>query len=418
MAEGLLRQIKARIGGARILLEALQQDPVRHQASSRSQTCALMELVKTNEFLALSAADKAELVARASEVPWHEDDLQPVLAKLQPAPAKEKKPQRGAQTFLAFPDFFDEGEWQTLQDTDVSMPVKKVVIVKKAAALGLVTPCERTVKLLNSFWICVSVPDLQELRRLPQATKRLWLGELKKDFDLVQRTRRDCAHIRTFPADSLTLEREYPHIYKRACPMPPVKCKLPLTTLSEVEASYRCRGNITESVSVAQPQSQQLQTPAFDGMQMMAQFMQCMLSQRQPENPLQGLLKGAPSARLTRAPLCLSDGVTRAELRDTIALTGDSDQAKATGTQAPPCGTEAAPSGMEAAPVAAPSGSVAAPPGSVAAPSGTEDKAEGASSRISFVHIYLRFEFFFIEILSISELLKILNFGFLIFVLF
>ena len=142
MAESnIIRQLKARLGATKHLLDDVRHDSVRHQAASSAQRCAVMELTRCAAFTSTSAIVKADLVARASEILWHEGDLEPVLAKLQPCEAKERRQRRGSQVFSCFPDFFDEEEWQTFLEPEVSMSVKKVVISKKLAALGLVSPC-------------------------------------------------------------------------------------------------------------------------------------------------------------------------------------------------------------------------------------------------------------------------------------
>ena len=323
---GVVRQIKARLGSAKLLLHSLRQDAVRHRAASQAQRCALSELMHTSEFASTSATEKAELVERATDILWHEDDLQTVLANLQPREFKERRLQRSSQVFSNFPDFFDEEKWQTLLDSDVSMSVKKVLILSTLSDLRCVTPCERTCKLINSFWLCCSM-ELSELRKLPSETKKLWLNELKRDFDLIQRRVRDEQHIREYPDSVEAFKAAYPGIYQCACRKPPVKSKLPPAMLSEVEASYRCRGGSSEAKptvqSIVMQHAQQPQVDMNNGMQMMAQFMSCMMSQmqRQPENVLQGLLHGAPSSstrRMTKPPLCLEDTVARSQLLDAI----------------------------------------------------------------------------------------------------
>ena len=124
-------------------------------------------------------------------------------------------------------------------------------------------------------------------------------------------------------------QETYPDTYRRACPRPPVKCKLSLGTLSEVEASHQCRGGgpevkpAAQSIVVQPPQQPQV-NGMNEVMRVFAQFMSCMMSQRKPENVLQGLLNAAPSSRrMTTPPLCLGDeGSTRAQLLDAIGSNG------------------------------------------------------------------------------------------------
>ena len=75
---------------------------------------------------------------------------------------------------------------------------------------------------------------------------------------------------------------------------------------------------------VMQPPQQPQVNGTNEGMRLFAQFMSCMMSQRQPENVLQGLLNAAPSSRrMTTPPLCLGDeGSTRAQLLDAIGSNG------------------------------------------------------------------------------------------------
>ena len=121
-------------------------------------------------------------------------------------------------------------------------------------------------------------------------------------------------------------QETYPETYRRACPRPPVKCKLSLGTLAEVEASYHCRGWVTEVKPAAQSTVVQPQANGMnEGMRVFAQLMSCMMSQlRQPENVLQSLLTAAPSSRrMTTPPLCLGDeGSPRAQLLDAIGSNG------------------------------------------------------------------------------------------------
>ena len=323
---GIVRQVKVRLAAAKGLLQELRG--VRHQSASSSQRVALEELLNSRAWNSVGAEVRADLVGRATEIRWHDNDLEPVLKKLQPCVAKEKRPQRGSQVFLAFPDFLDEDKWKTLLDKDVSMAAKRVLILMTLSGLNVTTPCERTTKLANSLWMCCTLPDLSELRKVPTATKKLWLNEMKKEFDAIQRRCHHAVHIRQYPDSVEAFKEEYPEIYRRACPKPPVKCKISLEMLSEVEASYKCRGDGKPAVpTLALQPAQQPQQPQLDGgMQVMAQFMTCLMGQirQQPSNVLAGLLNGAPSAkRMTRPPLCLGSQSGMDMLKDALSE-GDS----------------------------------------------------------------------------------------------
>ena len=320
----LFQQLKARIGSARLLLDAESDDPQRLAIASAAQRRAVEHLCSNGAFKSIDAESRCALVERAMAIKWVADDSAAVLKALSTeSPASSNnKTRRCQQNYMSMLDYFDEKAWEVFDDMGVSTGVKKAVVLAQAEALFLSCPDEGTCKLLNSFICAVSDQREQVAKLTPNVLKHLLSG-LKADFDKIQRkTKGQQLHLRTLPADPKVLKADQPELYSRVFSSgAPVPCRVDKKLLALVEGSYKCRGEGSSSTAQAAPLQLQLQPPQqqqqhCDMMlqmgQMMMQFMMNQTQQQQQSGRgpkcLQSLLAGEDRTRREPGLLPLGNG--------------------------------------------------------------------------------------------------------------
>ena len=105
----IVRQIKARIGAASLLLDDLGNDAARLKAASRAQSRALIELTRTPAYGNLSQNEKCGIMDFALKVKWCEEDIAAVSDAISPnVPTQSvtKAARREQQNFVGFLEFF------------------------------------------------------------------------------------------------------------------------------------------------------------------------------------------------------------------------------------------------------------------------------------------------------------------------
>ncbi len=235
------RQIKARLGAAGLVL-AQQTDREAHEAISRLQSNAVVELINNAQLTAEARADIAQLVVA---VKWAGRDGQHVLGVLtpsEPLPAKVRRRSQQIWCPMLF-HYFTEPQWGTLESTTVEPDGKLDLILKTAASLGLRCPTEGSLKLICSLWVhCTHSPDA--LDQLGHVDKYTLLTYVKRSFDTYRRRLEDPRrYITELPGSTVEYCRAYRNLfdlhYKETNPIP---CRIPLESLLALDQSYGCRG--------------------------------------------------------------------------------------------------------------------------------------------------------------------------------
>ena len=147
----MLREIKARIGAARLLLEEHRGLPT-HVQLSKIQSVALVETINK---AALTSDDMAAVSTAALRVPWAEHDLTHVLGALtsetRSLPAGKRR--RLQQAWTSVHNYFTEAQWCKLMSPDHSSTAKLDLILQHSIVLGLRLPTEPTSKWITCLWM-------------------------------------------------------------------------------------------------------------------------------------------------------------------------------------------------------------------------------------------------------------------------
>ena len=113
----MAREIRARIGSARLLLQSLAADESAHSAVSRTQCSALVESVKR---VCLTNEEKASLAEVALGVQWSTNDVQTVAEAFLPT---AKRARRDMQDFANIHEFFLQAEWDHVQASGATLSI-------------------------------------------------------------------------------------------------------------------------------------------------------------------------------------------------------------------------------------------------------------------------------------------------------
>ena len=122
----------ARVGAARLLLESLEAEPVKHRVASGAQCAAILALLRQKQYQDITEDKTCTLVERVLEVKWTEPDLLKVTeafsAKGQSGSSTSSR--RAGQDYRTFINFFASRNWDQLLDSEVDMAQKKAIILK------------------------------------------------------------------------------------------------------------------------------------------------------------------------------------------------------------------------------------------------------------------------------------------------
>lgn len=349
-----IRALKARLAGARVLLESHVGKPT-HEALSRLQADAVLELVAD---ATLSAEVRSDLASAMTEIQWRQVDLTRLLAALT-ASAKALPPgkrRRSQQNYTSVLNFVTDGEWEDLTSGSVNAAAKLSIIINIAIGLGLRCPSEHSAKLLCSWWLFVSEPE-SELPRLAPAQKLCMLNHVKAQFNAVRAGSPDPAlWLDKLPETPVQLLRDFEAIYRGRFPSDdklPVPAPIDVKGLLAFDLTYGCRGGgvssaraATAVVGAPPPALVHVQESPME--RMASAFMAA--QQRMMEQLMAG--NGCSSAPTSRAPRSLENLVMLPPARRLPALTfgasasSDGSQQRADDTQ----GSEASASAVPAPP--------------------------------------------------------------------
>lgn len=149
----VVRDIKARIGAARAVLESPAISAAASVSISKVQTSAIVAAIEAAATGgSLQPEDCAELCQFATTAEWQQTDLERILqalAMVSVPPCRKRR--RAQQNFTAVMEYFTEADWKSLA-TSTSKDGVLLAIIRRAWQVGLRTPSEPTLKAMNSAW--------------------------------------------------------------------------------------------------------------------------------------------------------------------------------------------------------------------------------------------------------------------------
>jgi hypothetical protein len=231
------RDIRARIGSARLLLGPLVSQPT-HAPASRTQCVALLDAIKKSS---LTIEDRASLSGLALGVPWCGDDAKSIADAFVP-PAKLQR--QSMQNFEALHEYFVDSEWVLLLDSSKSMTAKSEAIISRAVALGCRCPAEPTMKSFTSLLLAVCEPP-DKLLTISSAQKGDIMKHMKVNFKRwVRRATKPVAYIDHLPAVPMHLKQNHPALFEAAYAggLDLVPCRIDMKVVCSVDVSFQCRG--------------------------------------------------------------------------------------------------------------------------------------------------------------------------------
>jgi hypothetical protein len=319
-----LRDVKARIGAARLILEGQQVGTSTYNKMSSLQSLAVAETIKAAT-VPLSAVDIADIAETAARVPWASTDVDIILDALRrrhgacEAPAAKKR--RVQQDFRAFIYFFDSNQWSKLMASGTGKEFKLQSTLTHLLKLGMRTPSEPSLKLLASFWLCCTESE-DYLEGMDGNQKGAVLQYVKHEFDSVRRAAPTDPviwfDVLPSPIDFLSQHSvAFKTLFPDTIPVPPAASFHDV--LMKVDMSFGCRGGRSRGSGHSAPgrlADSACPTP-MSVMQNMVQVMTSMLMRQNgvssvPLNILSQNPRRLPtitweSASPAHSPLALSD---------------------------------------------------------------------------------------------------------------
>ncbi len=250
------RDIRARIGSARLLLAPLVGQPT-HAPASRTQCVALLDVIQKSS---LTNEERATLSGLALGVSWCGDDAKSIadafvpLAKLQ---------RQSMQNFEALPECFVDSEWVLLLDSSKGMTAKSDVIISRAVALGCRCPAEPTMKSFTSLLLTVCEPA-DKLLAMSAAQKGDVMKHMKISFKRwVRRAPKPLAYVDHLPSVPMQLKQNHLSLFESAYAggLELVPCRIDMKVVCSVDVSFQCRGAKGDHTST-------LQVAGIEGAQM------------------------------------------------------------------------------------------------------------------------------------------------------
>ena len=107
-----VREIKARMGAARVVIEGGKMSAAARASISKVQATAVVDAIE-KAAANLRPEMLAELCNFATSVPWEEPDLERILNSLSSVGTQpSRKRRRAQQNFTILMDFFTEADWK------------------------------------------------------------------------------------------------------------------------------------------------------------------------------------------------------------------------------------------------------------------------------------------------------------------
>ena len=234
------REIRARIGCSRLLLDRVAQEPT-FASASRTQAVALVEVVRR----AGSEADfdRAVLAELAQNVRWAPSDAVTVASAFEDtgndtAPICNKRRMQ-LQDFQHIHDYFLEREWTSIRSPHATYALKLDTAIQRLIALSCRCPNEHTLKHVTAMLIVLS-----DDRAMTAQQKSEMMSHVKQQFrSASRRAGASSEHILQLPASFAELRRRYPQLAAAACSgEEPVVCPIDARLIHNVSQSFRCRG--------------------------------------------------------------------------------------------------------------------------------------------------------------------------------
>ena len=244
----MTREVRARIGAARLLLETIA-DKAAHEAASQTQRIALIEVIKRSS---LTVGELAELSELALGVAWAGDDSRHVAAALVPS---SKGMRRNMQDYQNLHEFFVQSEWDAIMHASATLASRLEVILSRAMKLGCRCPSEHTLQHMTSLLLVLCEPA-DRLSFLTAAQKSDMMAHVRADFKRwARRADKPVEHLEKLPATMKTLRELFPSMVEHAY-LPgeaPVACVIDIKLVHSLSASYRCRGGNLPAPSAMVP---------------------------------------------------------------------------------------------------------------------------------------------------------------------
>jgi len=145
-----VREIKARIGAMRMLMQGTMSDDAKAAISTMQANAVVAAIIKHKGVL--TADDVSDIGNFAAATPWAEGDREKVLAVLVDISHEQApKKRRNQQDFKQFVNYFKDAEWAAFETSSNKEGVLRDII-SRVWALGCRTPNEQSLKAMNSAW--------------------------------------------------------------------------------------------------------------------------------------------------------------------------------------------------------------------------------------------------------------------------
>ena len=272
----------ARIGAVRLLLQDMSGSP-RHESVSQLQANAL-EAPVAREQAGLSDDQKANAAALISQMNWYGHHGLNVLQALAPSgPMAPTRKRAKGQSFLTLMIHITTAGWGRLLEEGVPPSAVQNMLVLRIIRLGGVHADENSLKLANSLWMLITMPDRVE--SLSYYDKK-YFDDFKTAYHRVaDKSPLPSAYMRELPQTPQDLLASFPTVYHAAFSAQPgdgpAACPLDMRILRDVNASYRCRGGVAPLTSDAASQELATRAPSNQMEQYMQQSMQQMTQMTQ-----------------------------------------------------------------------------------------------------------------------------------------
>lgn len=286
------KQIAMRLGVARCSLADIT--PQYHAFTSTSQARSIVELLRTAVMTEHECSMAMDLVTLCN---WHGGDGQmvaeAVLSKSSAPKSRKRSKESSMQDFSSFIDYCTESQWSLLLLESVGFSAKRDLIICILISLGCRNMDEKTAKLAASLLLLLT-RGLEKCMTLLPAQKALTKQDFKEEFKRQARARPSpSSFLSTLPSAWGTLRSESPDLFGEVYKSGelPVKCKVDVQHLQQVDSSYRCRGAskgaqaapsaAVVSLTQAPTQLEQMGNMVMQGMAQMYQQQQQMYAQQQ-----------------------------------------------------------------------------------------------------------------------------------------
>ena len=134
----MVREIRARIGTARLLMDRLADDTTAHAEASRTQAIALIDALHRSKDL--EASGKETLGELALEVPWALGDVTEVAYTFESGSGFKTRSQ--LQNVQHARNIFLNCEWNNIRSSGSAMAIRLDTIIVRCIALGCRCPNE------------------------------------------------------------------------------------------------------------------------------------------------------------------------------------------------------------------------------------------------------------------------------------